>query len=253
MSFFVKMKTALNAFQDAFQDAASAYWDELNKSDEVRKGERFEKWVVKMSNIHIEYFENKKDHKSSCDKMIVDGYWRLIEWRGDKSSYRIVPKSHEKKTVIAESSTAPDLTLKCRGKKYNVFSKWEEGSIIFVECKWRSKPYTSLKKSQIRNYYNYIREYIEERIEGARKGCVLYYVFGFGWDDTNDRPSEVYTIEADKLYRNLEENPSSYPDRVCGNTEPFYPADLMKWGATKLDFNAQHDEYIKYYYSDKGD
>lgn len=127
------------------------------------EGDRFESWVVANSNIQ----KNPKQ---------IDGssYWRLLEWRGDNFE----------SGWYALSNLSPDLILQRNNRS-------KSDLCIAVECKYRNQRNFFLKKEQIMNYEEYL-------IEQGSQIKVLYYIFGFGWED--DQPKEVYLIPSTAIY-----------------------------------------------------
>ena len=138
-----------------------------NRTKQKYEGDRFEEWVVSNSNI-------QKNPKEADGK----SYWRLIEWRGDNyvSGW------------YALSNLSPDLVLACIHDPDSQYF----GENIAVECKYRNNRNNFfLEPEQIKNY----EEYIVQRKPQIK---VLYYLFGFGWN--NNAPEEVYLIPSTALY-----------------------------------------------------
>lgn len=166
----MKLTTRIKAtFQEMLRMAV--YWKE--RSEGKYAGDRFEEWVVKHSNI-------KGLHKRSCEP-----YWLLLDWRSDKYV--------EDGGYYPESSRAPDLLLEAMPRARGEQRRYAPGDLILVECKWRSTPNLTIKRSDIRKYEQYI---LESRLAKPISG--LFYVFGFGWQGGS--PKGVYVIPAQKLY-----------------------------------------------------
>lgn len=184
----------------------------LNEGSSI-KGYRFEKWVVKNTSIQIALYDGEK-----CD-VKFDGDWILREWRSDKS----VPYSNDgKKIAMPISSLAPDLMLEATDDLYGE-GGWKKGDEIFIECKWRSSGSFELEEKQINNYEYALKRHFSKKKKKPLE--YLFYVFGYGWNESKNEPMNAVCIPATKLYENL---PSG-----CVNI--FSIDELKSWGVSLID------------------
>ena len=128
----------------------------ITMPEEVMKGREFEDFVLELFDLN----ETKA--------------YSLLEWRGDKSTGEISPKSN----------SYPDFVLEYKkGKKKIKFS---------IECKWRAsipKRMTQplVSKEQLARYQEYSNE----------KGHEVFVVLGVGGDPS--MPEELYLIPLDSI------------------------------------------------------
>lgn len=178
------------------------------------KGYRFEKWVVKNTSLYIAIYEGGKEIVR-----LEEGDWLLREWRSDKS----VDYSEDVSNVAMPiSSLAPDLMLEATKDLYGK-GGWRKGDVIFVECKWLSSGNFSLKERQITNYEFALKRHFTKKKKKPLEH--LFYVFGYGWNETKNEPRHAVCIPATKLYQNL----------LTRSVKTFSIQELNSWGVSLID------------------
>lgn len=208
----------------SFGELVSDIHDMLSNEGSSINGYRFEKWVVKNTSLQI------ASYKGEEQKVLLEGDWILREWRSDKSVvYSSVVYSEDRpKVAIPISSLAPDLMLEATKDLYGK-DGWRKGDVIFVECKWRSSGKFSLEDRQKRNYEFAVKRHFTKMKKKPLEH--LFYVFGYGWNETKNEPMDAVCIPATRLYEKL---PLSYINN-------FSIDDLKYWGVSINNGNILYD------------
>lgn len=203
-------------------------------------GLRFEEWVVSWSHIQI---ENRWEIKKP-------DYWRLKDWRGDKSCYRKTYGGDDN-TIIAKSSLAPDLTLIKSEKVSDKNTIWIPGDEIYVECKWTGKNRFELKKGNITSYIEYINNRLSESgKDDVEADDLLYYMFGIGWNTFKKRPHQAYIVQAKSLHswianksecNNEKKSDQEYFDALP-NKRTITKKDLDNWSLLTMSNSKNKEE-----------